>query len=226
MRPVLFLFAAFAIVGCRQADAHPIPSTAGGVQQGKAAPAAKSTPDPRLTRADLARIDGKPGAKLWILVISDFQCPYCKEFNDKTAKQVHKEFVETGVARLAYINYPLKIHRNAVPASEAAMCAGAQDKFWPFHDKLFATVARWGNAADPTATYLGIAGELKLNLDVFRKCLADDVMLPMIDADYKRGTQAGATSTPTFLIGRIMIPGNAPIDVFRTAIKETLAGNM
>ena len=42
----------------------------------------------------------------------------------------------------------------------------------------------------------------------------------------QRGTQAGANSTPTFLIGRIMIPGNAPMDVFRTAVKESLAGNM
>jgi protein-disulfide isomerase len=127
---------------------------------------------------------------------------------------------------VAYINYPLKIHRNAVPAAEAAMCAGAQDKFWPFHDKLFATVEKWGNSIDPSGTYFMLASDLKLDLGVFRKCLADDVMLPMIQADYQRGTQAGATSTPTFLIGRIMIPGNAPLDVFRTAIKETLAGNM
>lgn len=204
---------------------HPAMMHQGTARPQKAAPAL-ALPDPRLTRADMARIAGKPNAKLWILVISDFQCPYCKEYHDATGKQVLKEFVETGIARMAYINYPLKMHRNALPAAEAAMCAGAQDKFWPYHDRLFATVNRWGMMTNPMAIFASIAAELKINRDVFQKCLADDVMLPMIQADYQRGTQAGASSTPTFLIGRIMIPGNAPIDVFRTAVKESLAGNM
>ncbi len=64
-------------------------------------------------------------------MISDFQCPYCKEFHDKTAAQVRKEFVQTGLARMAYIHFPLRIHPNAVPSAEASMCAGAQGKFWP-----------------------------------------------------------------------------------------------
>ncbi|MCC6318993.1 MAG: thioredoxin domain-containing protein [Gemmatimonadaceae bacterium] len=229
MRPALLVIAAVAVAACTQADARPLaanaprivdlPAQAPGGQQ-------KALPDPRVTRADLARIDGKPEAKLWILVVSDFQCPFCKEYHEKTEKQVHKEFVETGIARLAYINYPLKIHKNAVPAAEAAMCGGAQDKFWPFHDRLFATVGTWGNLASPSAAFEGIAAELKLNVPIWKKCVADHVMVPMIQADYQRGSSAGASSTPTFLIGRVVIPGNAPIEVFRTAVKETLAGTM
>lgn len=182
--------------------------------------------DPRVIRADLARIDGKPNAKIWILVVSDFQCPFCKEFHSKTSRQVHREFVETGIARMAYINYPLKIHKNAMAAAEAAMCGGAQDTFWPFHDRLFETQQSWAALGDPTPAFIDVAKRLKLNLDVYKKCLADDIMLPMIQADYQRGNKAGATSTPTFLIGKILVPGNAPIEVFRTAVKETLAGNM
>jgi protein-disulfide isomerase len=228
MRSAFLLIATLAGIGCQRADAESTPAAAAPsvAANQPGAPAAQGEADPRVARADLARISGKPDAKVWILVVSDFQCPYCKEYHDKTAKQLHKEFVEPGIARIAYINYPLRIHPNAMPAAEAAMCAGAQDKFWPFHDQLFATVDRWGPVNDPALALLGIAIDLKLDVEAYKQCMSDDVMLPMIQADYQRGTQAGATSTPTFLIGKVMIPGNAPIDVFRTAIKETLAGTM
>ena len=225
MRPAFSLASALLLAVCARADAR-VPSASAVRAPAQAPKPAVSVVDPRVIRADMARIDGKPNAKLWILVISDFQCPFCKEYHDKTGKVIHKDYVETGIARMAYINYPLKVHRNAIPAAEAAMCGGAQDSFWPFHDKLFASVAKWGTAASPAPIFEGIAAALKLNRDLYKKCVADHVMLPMIQADYQRGTQAGATSTPTFLIGRVVIPGNAPIEVFRAAIRESLAGNM
>lgn len=218
MRPRLALLSAFAIVACASADARPVRPAA--VSQSRAVAA----PDERVTRADLARIDGRPNARLWILVVSDFQCPYCKEYHDKTSKLVHQEFVESGIARMAYINFPLRIHANALPAAEAAMCAGAQDRFWPYHDRLFATVDKWARVDNTAPIFEGLAAELKLNAETFRQCVADHVMRPMIQADYQRGVQAGVNSTPTFLIGRTVIPGNAPIDAIRKAVKENLGG--
>lgn len=188
------------------------------------APTDQPAPDTRVSRADLARIEGKPSAGVWILIISDFQCPYCKEFHDVTAPQLRKEFVNTGKARLAYINFPLRIHPNAIPSAEAAMCAGAQDRFWPMHDRLFATQAEWSAVKDPQAIYSRLARDLKLDLAAFSACLRDDVMVPMIQADYQRGAGAGVKSTPSFLVGNVKIDGNAPIDAFRTAMKQALAG--
>lgn len=179
--------------------------------------------DPRVTRADLARIEGKPTAKHWILIVSDFQCPYCKEFHEKTAAQVRKEFVQTGIARMAYIHFPLRIHPNAVPAAEASMCAAAQGKFWPFHDRLFATQQRWAAEAAPDATYRTFARELGLALPEFEQCMRDDVMLPMIQADYQRGVQVGVNSTPTILVDNIRLDGNAPIASIRRAMQQVRA---
>lgn len=179
--------------------------------------------DPRVSRADLARIEGQATAKHWILIVSDFQCPYCKEFHDKTAALVRKEFVQPGTARLAYIHFPLRIHPNAVPAAEASMCAGAQGKFWPFHDKLFATQQRWAGDAAPDAFYKTVAKELGLAMPEFEQCLRDDVMLPMISADYQRGVQVGVNSTPTILVDNIRLDGNAPIESIRRAMKPAMA---
>lgn len=181
---------------------------------------AQAPADPRVTRADLARIDGKPTAPTWILVISDFQCPYCKEFHDVTAAQLRKEFVATGQARLAYINFPLRIHPNAMPAAEAAMCAGAQDRFWPAHDRIFAAQGEWAAVADPLPIFGRIARELKLDLPAWNACMSGHVMRAMIQADYQRGAAAGVKSTPSFLVGSVLIDGNAPIEAFRSAMKQ------
>ena len=72
-------------------------------------------------RADHARIQGKDDAPLWIVEVSDFQCPYCRAWHEETYPDVIKEFVETGKARLAYINFPIPGHQNAWPAAEAAI---------------------------------------------------------------------------------------------------------
>jgi protein-disulfide isomerase len=196
------------------------------VASGSADPASarRAQGDPRVVRADLARIAGSPTAKVWILVVSDFQCPYCKAFHDSTSRLLHKEFVATGKARLAYINYPLRQHANAVPAAEAAMCAGAQDRFWPFHDRLFAAIDSWGTATAPLPLFEQIATSLRLDLPAWRKCMSDHVMQPMIRSDHQRGLQAGARSTPTFIIGSAVIAGNAPVAVIRKAVNDALAG--
>lgn len=179
--------------------------------------------DARVTRADTARIMGSADASVWVLVVSDFQCPYCKQFQDVRAEAFKREFIDPGTVRFAYINYPLRQHPNAMPAAEAAMCAGAQDRFWPFHDRIFATVDEWGTMPNPQQVFDNIASELSLDVAAFRQCMQDDVMLPMIRADYQRGVEAGVRSTPTFIIGQSLIEGVAPLETFRTAIAEATA---
>jgi hypothetical protein len=42
-----------------------------------------------------------------------------------------------GKVRLVYRDYPLPFHSKAQKASEAALCAGDQGKYWEMHEKLF-----------------------------------------------------------------------------------------
>lgn len=187
--------------------------------------AAPTAPDPRVERADLSRIMGSPTATTWMLIVSDFQCPYCKEFHDTRSAALKKEFVETGKVRFAYVHFPLDIHPNAVPAAEASMCAGAQDRFWPFHDKLFETFQTWASSPSPQTVFDTIATGLGLDLAAFHACMQDDVMLPIIEADHQRGVSGGVRSTPTFIVGDAMIPGVAPLEVFRKTLNDVLAGS-
>lgn len=184
---------------------------------------AKQVTDPRVTRADLSRIMGSESAPVWILVMSDFQCPYCKAFHDDTWSALTKEFVDSGKARLAFINFPLRMHANARPASEAAMCAGAQDKFWEYQSALFTKADEWTPLPDPEPVFATIAKDLALNETLFTQCMANDVMLAMVQGDYNRGVQLGVNSTPSFMVGDQLVEGNAPLSSFIAAYERATA---
>ena len=198
------------------ATAAPAPS---GTASGAASTTA-STPDPRVTKADAARIRGDANAKIWIVVASDFQCPYCGQWERETAAQVNSEFVETGIARLAFVNFPLRQHPNAEPAAEAAMCAGAQGKFWEMHDRIFQTQAEWSALPSSDAYFEQAALAVGVSGPEYQACIKDHVMRPMIEADTERATKGGAGSTPTFFIGDQVIAGAEKIGAFRAAIAK------
>ena len=181
-------------------------------------------PDPRLQRADVDRITGDSSASTWLLIVSDFQCPWCKRWHDETGPRVKREYVETGKVRVAYLHFPLDdIHRHARAAAEASMCAGAQGKFWAFHDSVFARQEQWAPLLDATTVFNEIAAAVGVDRAAYAQCLRDDVMLPMIEADIQRARQAGAGSTPTFFIGNRVLQGAQPFDSFRVALDTAIA---
>ncbi|MBK6486351.1 MAG: thioredoxin domain-containing protein [Gemmatimonadetes bacterium] len=177
-------------------------------------------PDPRVAAADAARIKGDVNATLWIVVVSDFQCPFCGQWERETAAQVVKEFVEPGIARLAFVNYPLRQHPNALPAAEAAMCAGAQGKFWEMHNRIFETQAEWSLLPSGDAFFESAAVAVGVSAPAYQACIADHVMRPMIEADVERATAGGARSTPTFFIGNQVMSGAEKIEAFRAAVAQ------
>jgi protein-disulfide isomerase len=183
---------------------------------------AKAPPDSNITRADLARIQGSPTAPLWVIEVSDFQCPYCKQWHDETYSAFLDQYVRSGKVRLAYVNFPLGIHAHAWPAAEAAMCAGAQNKFWPMHDSLFATQGRWENGADPGATFDSLARATGLDMTRWRECVQSGKMRPLIQADHDRAQQAGVGATPSFIIGDKLLAGAQPLSDMQRVIDSAL----
>src|ERR1019366_2248757 len=56
------------------------------------APAQSQRPDPMGTAADHGRIQGDTTAKTWVIIASDFQCPYCKQWHEETYETFLKEY--------------------------------------------------------------------------------------------------------------------------------------
>ena len=187
-------------------------------------PAALAAPaDSDAVRADLARIQGSPTAPIWVIEVSDFQCPYCKQWHDQTYKKLRDEYVSTGKIRLAYVNFPLAQHAHAGPAAEAAMCAGAQGKFWEMHDALFTSQDKWAGLPSSAAHFHSLARATGVDLARWLECVRSGKMRPWIQADHDRAERAGAASTPSFMIGDQLLVGAQPMENLRSAIDSALA---
>jgi len=225
------VLAAALVIACSSAesrDARGGGSTAGGAVPAAAAATPASAPramptDSISERADSGRIQGDPRAPLWFIEASDFQCPFCKTWHDSTYPLVVRDYVKTGKIRLAYYNFPLRQHQNAMPAAEAAMCASVQGKFWPMHDLLFSTQQHWETLPNPAAKFDSLAGSIGVNLPAFRDCVAKHLTRPLIEADYSRAQAAGVGSTPTFFVGDQSVAGLEPYPLFREVIDGQLA---
>ena len=206
-----------------------VATTACGQTQG-AAPAAGGSvnTDSVLARADRGRMKGADSAQVTIIEISDFQCPYCRDFAAGTYRQIDSAYVRTGRARLIYINLPLSSHREAFSAAEAAMCAGAQGKFWQMHDRLFATQREWGNQANANQRFERLAGELQMDMAAWRDCTANDRTASIIVADAMQAAEARINGTPTFILngrgGQRALSGAVPFDQFAREMEAVLSG--
>ena len=174
--------------------------------------------------ADRGRIRGSATAPVWLIEISDFQCPYCKQWHDETFATIDREYVQTGKVRIAYLNFPLSsIHANARAAAEAAMCASVQGKFWELHESLFATQTAWEREANPVPAFDTLAAKAGVEPTAWRSCMSTHATAKLIDADHDRSSRAGVQSTPSFFIGDRALAGAYPVDTFRVAIDAALA---
>jgi protein-disulfide isomerase len=211
--------------GCAPADGGSQTRPSAGATT-KAAPASEAArTDSMLGVADQRRIQGAATAPVWLVEISDFQCPFCKKWHDEIYPVIKRDYIDKGLVRMAYVHYPLPQHANAYPAAVASMCAALQDRFWPVHDKIFDTQTRWERMDNAGATKLfdslvyasGVEGAS------YRSCVAEDVMRRLIGSDIGRAQQAQVRSTPTFFIGDEPVLGVPPLAQFRAAIERQLA---
>ena len=169
-----------------------------------ASPAATAPHDSITDRADRGRIVGDATAKVWVIMVSDFQCPFCKQWHDasfqrsscRTTSKRARSGSRSSTCRSS-------MHPNAMPAAEAAMCAAVQNKFWPMHEALFATQERGSRcrirrrcssrSRDGARRRHGRVDDLRRQAS--RRCRS---FRPTTTA--RRG--AGVGSTPTFFVGR------------------------
>jgi protein-disulfide isomerase len=233
----LAAMALLVAVGCSPSDTAGAAPKSSAVAPMKAAQVATSSgdviptgaaspADSVSTLADKARIRGASTAQVWLVEVSDFQCPFCKEWHDKSFAILDREYVKTGKIRIAYLNFPLtRIHPNAQAAAEAAMCAGVQGKFWELHGSLFATQPKWAPLKAPAAlaTFDSLARAAGVEHKSWSSCMSTHAMAKLIEADRSRSADARVESTPTFFVGDRALAGAYPVDTFRVAIDQALA---
>jgi protein-disulfide isomerase len=165
-------------------------------------------------------VKGNAGAKVDIEIFSDFQCPFCGRV-EPTVKQVMDTYGSK--IKMVWRNYPLPFHQNAMPAAEAAsevFAQGGNEKFWQFHDLLFAN--QQALTRPDLEKYAEQVGGI--NMGKFKSALDTNKNKSAVQADIDAVEKSGARiGTPSFFINGKLLQGAQPFDAFKTAIDKALA---
>ena len=168
-------------------------------------------PGPELDDGSPAK--GAAKAAVTIVEFSDFECPFCAQVQD-TLRQIMERY--GGEVRLVFKHLPLEGHRNSLAAARAAYCAGQQDRFWQFHDALFAS-------RDLSTPVFGeIAAKLGLGREKFAACLTAEASRAAVVRDIEMAKRYRIDSTPSFLINGKLVKGAVPFAEFQNLIEREL----
>ena len=141
---------------------------------------------------------GANDAPIAMIEFSDYQCPYCKRFIDKTFSQIKSRYIDTDKVHYVTRDFPLGFHPKAKSAAIAANCSLQQDAYWQMRTSLFANMKLLSSEL-----YLKSAQELSLDMNKFNDCLNDQAIAVKIQQDIAYGSSLGIRGTPSFVIGRV-----------------------
>jgi protein-disulfide isomerase len=198
-------------------------ATPAGTTAGATAPPAPEIPNwagPRPPGVDPAVMTGRADAAVTVVEFADYQCPYCGEFARTVQPALVAKYVDTGVLRIVWRDFPY-YGPQSVDAAVAARAAGRQGKFWPFHDALYAHQLPL-HSGRLTAGYLdGLASGLGLDVAAFDLARRDPTLRATVSADFAFGQQLGVPGTPSFLVnGSPEIFGSQPLSTFEHSIEQ------
>ena len=113
---------------------------------------------------------------------------------------------------MIFRHFPLtSIHPNAQKSSEAAEAAGAQGKFWDYHDLLFQRQNEWSglDAASARDYFIALAKELGLDADRFTTELDDGTYAGYVSSLEQEAIGLGLPGTPSAIVNGRPVPGES-----------------
>ena len=173
---------------------------------------------------------GDPNAPVVLQVFEDFQCPSCRQYSQDIEPSVIDAYVATGKVRYEFHQYPFlddsAATKESDQAANASMCASEQNRFWDYHDTVFANWNGENQGAYTDKRLVAFAEAIGLDMTEFNSCFESNKYKDQINADLNLGTQLGVTGTPSvFVNGKIVKPGYIPsFQDIQQAVDAALAG--
>jgi protein-disulfide isomerase len=186
-------------------------------QRLKATPPAVKPKEPQAQAFDLPTGEsflwGNPNASITLTQFSDFQCPFCVRAHNELVEKIQEDPELKNKVKIVFKHFPLNFHKNARPASKAALAAGEQglDCFWKMTKVLYANQSELSKELTATE-YKKWAGEVQceqngklasLDVEKFMGDLSknDQKYDKMIQADMELGSsKAQVRGTPSFFV--------------------------
>jgi protein-disulfide isomerase len=167
---------------------------------------------------------GPADAKVKLVIFSDFECPYCREFAKTVRDNIPKQYPKD--VRVVFEDFPLEsIHPWARAAAEASHCVGEQsvDAFWAYHDWVFAhaTEIKPDNLKDKVLAW---AKDQKLDTGKLATCMDSHAQAGAVKLAENAGKALQVVQTPTAFINGRQLPGAMKWEGLDSVIQLELAG--
>ena len=144
-------------------------------------------------------IKGSPDALVKIVEYSDYECPFCKRFQDTMNAVMDKNGDSKDIAWI-YRHFPLEqLHpKNAMKVAIASECAveqGGNDMFWKFSDLWF-ELTPTNDRTDLAVVLPQIYSEIGLDKTKMDECMASGRYDEHIQSDFDNAVATGGQGTP------------------------------
>jgi protein-disulfide isomerase len=170
---------------------------------------------------------GAEDAPVTIYLYEDLQCPACARFTRETFPDLVTRYVEPGEVRIVSETLAI-LGPDSVPAAEAALAAGEQDRYWEYSTLFFLDQGR-ENSGYVTDEFLTSIAEETQGLDVgqWNETREYGSGESELDAAQSRARDQGVEATPTLVVsgtgGERMLRGAVPTEEVAAAIDEVRA---
>lgn len=172
---------------------------------------------PPATPTPVAYADGRTlglaDAPVTLEVWSDFQCPVCRRYAETVEPALVRDLVANGTLRIVHRDAAFQGQRarlaydESVEAGAGARCAAVQDRYWPFHDWLFANQAGENRGGFADARLRAIARSAGLDVAAWDACRASGEQQTAVRGETQKGVARGIDATPTLFIDGQQIVG-------------------
>ena len=171
---------------------------------------------------------GSSDAPVTIIEFGDYQCPFCKRWNENTKPLIELNYINTGKANMVFVDLAI-IGPDSKDVHAGSYCAEEQGLYWEYHDYIYANQGHendgWANAENIKKLMPGLDG---IDTESFNECIDSKRYEGRVNDNYIEASRTGASSTPSFLImgpnDINAIRGAQPYDVFAKAIEDQLNG--
>ena len=171
---------------------------------------------------------GSSDAPVTIIEFGDYQCPFCKRWNENTKPLIEMNYINTGKAKMIFVDLAI-IGPDSKDVHAGSYCAEEQGLYWEYHDYIYANQGHendgWANAENIKKLMPGLDG---IDTESFNECIDSKRYEGRVNDNYIEASRTGASSTPSFLImgpnDINAIRGAQPYDVFAKAIEDQLNG--
>lgn len=189
---------------------------------------------PQAETADIKNIDikgdpyvGDPNAPVVMAVWFDYQCPFCKRFDQDTLAQVYENYVKTGKVKVVFQDFQfLGPDSNDAALFARAVWEAYPDQFYAWYQAMFEAQDEEHGGFGDTDSIVTMTKQKLPGIDT-TKLLAliaakEGAYQKAIDADRADGAAVGVNGTPGTLIGKELIAGAQPYATIATAIEAAL----